>query len=45
MDIFDDYDEEGADFNPGKPVNKFSDINNSERDTLQKAFFELTANI
>ena len=45
MDIFDDYDEEGADFNPGKPVNKFSDINNSERDKLQKAFFELTANI
>ena len=45
MDIFDDYDEEGADFNPGKPVNKFSDINNSERDTLQKAFLEIKDNL
>jgi replicative DNA helicase len=41
MDIFDDYDEEGADFNPAKPVNKFSDVTNLEREQLQKAFFEI----
>jgi replicative DNA helicase len=41
MDIFDDYDEEGADFNPAKPVNKFSDVTNLERTQLQKAFFEI----
>jgi len=41
MDIFDDYSEDDSNFNPGKPVNKFSDINNAERDKLQKVFFEL----
>ena len=41
MDIFDDYDEEGTDFNPAKPVNKFSDVTNLEREQLQKAFFEI----
>jgi len=45
MDIFDDYDEEAADFNPAKPVNKFSDVTNLERTQLQKAFFEIKDNL
>jgi hypothetical protein len=45
MEIFDDYDEEGADFNPAKPVNKFSDVTNLERTQLQKAFFEIKDNL
>ena len=45
MDIFDDYDEEGADFNPAKPVNKFSNVTNLERTQLQKAFFEIKDNL
>jgi replicative DNA helicase len=45
MDIFDDYDEEGADFNPAKPVNKFSDVTNLERTQLQKAFLEIKDNL
>ena len=41
MDIMDDYDEEAPDYNPAKPVNKFSDVTNLEREQLQKAFFEI----
>ena len=41
MEIFDDYDEELPNFNPAKPVNKFSDVTNLEREQLQKAFFEI----
>jgi replicative DNA helicase len=45
MDIFDDYDEELPNFNPAKPVNKFSDVTNLEREQLQKAFFEIKDNL
>ena len=45
MDIFDDYDEETPNFNPAKPVNKFSDVTNLEREQLQKAFFEIKDNL
>jgi len=41
MDITDDYDEEEPNFNPSKPVNKFSDVTNLEREQLQKAFFSI----
>lgn len=41
MDITDDYDEDEPDFNPAKPVNKFSDITNLEREQLQETFFEI----
>jgi replicative DNA helicase len=45
MEIFDDYDEELPNFNPAKPVNKFSDVTNLEREQLQKAFFEIKDNL
>jgi len=41
MDISDNYDDEEPNFNPAKPVNKFSDVTNLERTQLQKAFFEI----
>ena len=41
MDITDDYDEDEPNFNPSKPVNKFSDVTNLEREQLQKAFFSI----
>jgi replicative DNA helicase len=41
FEIFEDYDEEAEQFNPSKPVNSFTDINNLDRSTLQQKFFEL----
>ena len=41
MDITDDYDEDEPDFNPAKPVNKFSNVTNLDREQLQKTFFEI----
>jgi len=45
MDITDDYDEDEPNFNPSKPVNKFSDVTNLEREQLQKAFFSIKDNL
>jgi replicative DNA helicase len=42
FEVFDDYEDEIDQYTPSKPVNKFSDINNLDRELLQKKFFELS---